>query len=151
MPPRKRAKPPASLTLLPSLPGVRHNAPDLRTAVQTTLDALHADKKLTDADAALAALAARLAERIEQCIDRLQLADDLWREALAQGEDGLAKHIDRLTRDLEAHKMMAELAPHLQRALTELGATPAARAKAPARAPAGSGRLSQLQGQIGTA
>jgi len=150
MPPRKRAAP-AGLTLLPSLPDVRHNAPDLRTAVQTTLDALHADKKLTDADAALAALAARLAERIEQVVDRLQLADDLWREALAKGEDGLAKQIDRMTRDLETHKMMAELAPHLQRALTELGATPAARAKAPARAPGGSGRLSQLQGEIGSA
>jgi hypothetical protein len=146
MPPKSRqSRGVRDMVLLPSMPDARADAPDLRVAVATAVDALRELEAITDADAALVALARRYAERIEAAVDLLVVADDLWHAAVVGGEGGLAQRVDRLVRDLEVHELVAKLGSELQKTLESLGATPAARAKIGLKKPTPGNRLQQLR------
>lgn len=133
------------IVLLPSRQDLRAGTPDLRVAVAEAVDVLRTEKITTAADDALVALALRYAERVEAALDLLVEADDLWRVANAEGENGLAQRVDRLVRDIEVHELVKQLGSELQKTLESLGATPAARAKLNIKPAKSGGRLGQLR------
>jgi hypothetical protein len=114
-------------------------APRLADDVAATVAAL--ESKLQPEDAALAALALRYAQTIDTAAELAELA------AAVPYDPDTAQTVARLRQRVDAHAVMAEVGPKLQAALTELGATPRARAAAAKPAPAGrGGKLAALRG-----
>jgi hypothetical protein len=134
MPPRRR-----NLAAVPPAAPVRERAPDLRDAVRTAIGAMD---WLKESDKAMAALALRQAEVIEQAIER---AEELVavKDAFA-GDEGIYKRLQKLEAQCDAAKAVGWLGPQLQGVLRDLGGTPAARAAMKADKPIG-GRLAQLR------
>lgn len=118
---------------------VPERAPDLRDAVRVSADAMD---WLTPADAAMKALAQRLAQEIETAIDRADQLAALQREAA--GDLDIYKRLKNLEAMCSITKTVGWLGPQLQGVLRDLGGAPAARKALKADRPIG-GRLAQLR------
>lgn len=92
-------------------------------------------------DAALAALAERIARTIDEAAALAEAA------AQVPYDPDTAAQVARLRQRVDAHVVVVDLAPKLQAALDALGATPKARALAGKPPPAGAkSKLSALRG-----
>src|SRR3954465_3130580 len=131
VPPRPR------LAAVPEDP--RERAPDLRDAVAEALDAM---TWLTPSDQALATLARRNAEEIEQAADPAEELAELQREFA--GDPSMFKRLQKLEAMCEVTKTVGWLGPQLQGYLRDLGGTPASRAALKVEKPV-KGRLAHLR------
>jgi ABC-type transporter Mla subunit MlaD len=117
----------------------QQRAPDLREAVRESAAAMDF---LTDADKAMRALAERLAQEIEQAVDRADELAALQRDAA--GDLDVYKRLKKLEAMCSVTKTVGWLGPQLQGVLRDLGGAPAARKALKADKPIG-GRLAQLR------
>jgi len=117
----------------------RERAPDLRDAVKSSIGQM---SWCTPADAAMQALAQRLAQEIETAIDRAEEIAALQREAA--GDLDVYKRLRNLEAMCSVTKTVGWLGPQLQGVLRDLGAAPGARKALTADKPVG-GRLAQLR------
>lgn len=132
MPPRNR-----KLAAVPEQ--TRDRAPDLRDAVKAAVDKMD---WLTDSDKAMAALALRQAEEIEQAVERAELLDQAMKDFA--GDAPMYKRLQKLESMCDATKVVGWLGPQLQGVLRDLGGAPAARKAMQQDKPIG-GRLAQLR------
>jgi len=103
-------------------------------------------------DHVLVALAQRYAEEIEHARAIRDESDLLMRRAIDEGHDGLYEQVKRLRRRIELAETVTKVGPLLNKALEDLLATPAARAKGGVKAsPTAAGRMAQLRGDVGGA
>ncbi len=122
---------------------VPRDVPDLRKSVA---DALKAMTWLGPSDAAIKALALRLAHEIEMAEDRAAEYDGLIREA--GGEPDLYKRIQKLEAMCSTTKLVGWLGPQLQGVLKDLAGNPVARKAMQTDKPIG-GRLAQIRRDAG--
>lgn len=128
------------LTVVPKTISV--DAPDLRDALQAVI----AELAPTDVDRPLYALAMHYAEQIEQARDAQNEAARIMMQTIDEGESGLYEQVKRLRRRIELSETVAKCGPLLQAALTELLATPAAKAKhEKTKSATGAARMAQLR------
>lgn len=119
-------------------------APDLRESVAESVKAM---PWLKESDAAIKALALRLAEQIEEAADRHDLLREL--QAEAGGDIPLQKRLAKLEAMCDVTKLVGWLGPQLQGVLRDLGGTPTARKAMQEEHPVG-GRLKQLREDAGS-
>jgi hypothetical protein len=119
----------------------RPEPPDLRDAVQTALVAM---TWLKPSDAALRALALRIAHEIEEAVDRTREFEALRRHPEIVGDVSAFKRLQALQAMCDATKTVGWLGPQLQGFLKDLGGNPVARAAMKSDKPIG-GRLAQLR------
>lgn len=144
MPPRKRAG--VTLTVVPKPLVV--DAPDLRDAIVNVM----AELAPTDVDRPLFALALLYADELAQAREIRDDSDRLMREMIEQGEEALLSQLRRLRRRIELAETVAKVGPLLQAALSDLLATPAAKAKAQKTvSPTAAGQMSRLRAEAGGA
>lgn len=117
----------------------KERAPDLRDAVK---DALGQMSWCTPADAAMKALAQRLAQEIEAAVDRAEELAALQRDAA--GDLDVYKRLKNLEAMCSVTKTVGWLGPQLQGVLRDLGGAPGARKALAKDKPVG-GRLAQLR------
>jgi hypothetical protein len=105
---------------------------------------------LGPSDAALAALAQRLAAEIEDAADRAAELAALRREILREyGDDeSVVQRLERLEAAYDVTKIVGWLGPQLQGVLRDLGGTPATRRKLQPETKV-EGRLAQLRAVAG--
>lgn len=145
--PRKRDPGGPVLTLLPKLLDPHREAPDLRDAVHKLRAKLIEQGDTAALDEPLLALAQRYAAQIEEAAELEADSERLLESAAEAGEYFLGLEVKRLRRRIELAEIVAKIGPHLNRALADLQATPAARAKSsPAKPARPASRLQQLQG-----
>lgn len=99
---------------------------------------------LGDSDAALKALALRLATEIESALDRSREFDDLATTFATTGDMDAYKRLAKLSAMCDATKLVGWLGPQLQGVLRDLGGTPHGRKTLNEAKPVG-GRLAQLR------
>ena len=114
-------------------------SPDLR---QSVAEAVAAMPWLKESDAAIKALALRLAEQIEEASDRAAELESVMEEFA--GDRSMYKRLQKLEAMCDVTKLVGWLGPHLQGVLRDLGGTPAARKAMQENNPVG-GRLKQLR------
>jgi hypothetical protein len=114
-------------------------APDLRVSVAAAIKTM---TWLTDADAAMMALALRLAQEIEQAGERAELLDEVRTDFA--GDEAMFKRLAKLEAMCDVTKTVGWLGPQLQGVLRDLGGAPAARAALKQTKPVGN-RLAQLR------
>lgn len=135
---------PTKLTIVVP-PALSDDAPNLVDALASVLTEI----TLTAADGVLVALAQRYAEEIEHARDLRDESDRLMRRAIDDGADGLYEQIKRLRRRIELAETVTKIGPLLNKALEDLLATPAARAKGGIKAsPTAAGRMEQLRSAV---
>ncbi|WP_433078887.1 terminase small subunit [Dactylosporangium sp. CA-052675] len=117
----------------------RERPPDLRDAVRGAVDAMD---WLTPTDYALRALALRMAEQIEEAVDRADELRALQREFA--GDESATKRLKALEAQCDMTKAVGWLGPQLQGVLRDLGGTPKGRAELNPDKPVGS-RLAALR------
>lgn len=117
----------------------RNRAPDLRDAVQSSVDAM---PWVTDADSAIKALALRLADEIEAAVDRAEEFAALRTELI--DDPSAYKRLQRLEAMCDATKTVGWLGPQLQGVLKELGGTPVSRKAMKSNEPIG-GSLGRIR------
>lgn len=118
-------------------------APDLRVAVD---EAIRSMPWLEESDAAIVALARRLAQEIEETEDR---AEELGALVAEFGSDrDMFKRLKLLEAKCDVTKIVGWLGPQLQGVLKDLAGNPQARKAMRADAPIG-GRLAQLREAAG--
>jgi len=142
VPPRKKQPEGPTLTLLPKLLDPHREAPDLRDVIHELKAQLELDTK----DRALIALALRYAAEIEDAAELTADVERMLEKAAEAGDHYLSLEVKRLRRRIELAETVAKLGPHLNKALADLLATPASRAKGAAPTAKPAGRLQQLQG-----
>jgi hypothetical protein len=123
----------------------REPTPDLRDAVR---DALAEMKWLQPSDAALAALALRIAAEIESAVERAADLAAVRRDAA--GDESLYKRLQKLEAQCDATKAVGWLGPQLQACLRDIGGTPVARKAMNPDKPIG-GRLAKLRAEAADA
>lgn len=114
-------------------------SPNLRDSVDATVKAM---TWLTPADQALADLARKLAEQIEQAQERADLLKQAYADAA--GDPGMYKRLQRLEAMCDLAKVVQSCSQPLLLALRDLGGTPAARKTMAVEKPMG-GRLAALR------
>lgn len=117
----------------------KERAPDLRDAVKDSIGKM---AWCTPADAAMKALAQRLAQEIETAIDRAEELAALQRDAA--GDLDVYKRLKNLEAMCSVTKTVGWLGPQLQGVLRDLGGAPGARKTLAKDKPVG-GRLAQLR------
>ena len=135
MPPRRK------LAAAPD-PPAHAKAPDLRDSVKAATDAM---TWLQPTDRALADVALKLAEQIEESQARADLLAELYGEV--RGDPGTFRKLQKLEAMCDLAKTVGWLAPQLQGMLRDLGGTPNARKAMQADKPIG-GRLAQLRAGV---
>ena len=100
----------------------RKRAPDLRDAVQSALDAM---TWLKPSDEAIKALALRLADEIEDAVDRAEEFAALRRELI--DDVSAYKRLQKLEAMCDQTKTVGWLGPQLQGVLKDLAGTPMSR------------------------
>lgn len=119
--------------------------PDLRDAVGETIEAM---PWVEDTDAAMVALAKRLAAEIEQVVGRASELQELWAQI---GVDRSAfQRLQKLEAMCDATKVVGWLGPQLQGVLKELGGSPQARKAMQKASPVG-GALASIRANLPTA
>lgn len=116
--------------------------PDLRDAVDAAIDAMPWNR---DTDAAIVALAKRLAAEIEQAVERAEELSDLYAEA--RGDESMIKRLRALEAMCDVTKTVGWLGPQLQGVLKELGGTPQSRKAMQTDSPVG-GALANIRAGI---
>jgi hypothetical protein len=123
----------------------RERPPDLRDAVRSAVDAM---PWLKESDAAIKALALRLADEIEAAVDRAEEFGALRRELI---EDVSAyKRLQRLEAMCDQTKTVGWLGPQLQGVLKDLAGNPVARKAMKPDQPIG-GRIDSLRARANVA
>jgi hypothetical protein len=117
----------------------RKPSPDLRLSVASSVEAM---VWLSDSDRALADVAMKLAEQIEEATERAALLEQLWSEV--RGDKPLSQKLAKLEAMCDLTKTVGWLGPQLQGVLRDLGGTPAARQAMQLDKPIG-GRLADLR------
>jgi hypothetical protein len=135
MPPRRKLNAVPEATTHPT-------ARDLRDGVA---DAIANMTWLSLSDRALADLALKLAEQIEETQERRDLLDQLIGEI--DGDPGLFKRLQKLEAMCDTAKTVGWLGPQLQGYLRDLGGTPAARKALAPDKPIG-GRLAAIRDSL---
>jgi hypothetical protein len=135
--------PSRKLAIVPPVVDSHLDAPDLRDAVHAVV----AELTLTPADGPLVALVQRYAKEIELSVALTAEAEELSAKAALEGDFFLARDVATLRAKVERGEVVAKIGPLLNRALSDLLAAPAARAKAAGGkpSPAAAGRLAQLR------
>ena len=121
----------------------KERAPDLRDAVKASVAEMD---WCTPGDAAMKALAQRLAQEIETAIDRAEELAALQREAA--GDLDVYKRLRALEAMCSVTKTVGWLGPQLQGVLRDLGGAPVAR-KGMVKDKQVGGRLAQLRAAAG--
>lgn len=129
--------------LKPVPPPEPEQVPDLRKAVT---EALKAMPWLGPSDAAIKALAVRLADEIEQAADRAVEYEALMREV--GGDRDLFRRLQKLEAMCSVTKLVGWLGPQLQGVLKDLAGNPVARKAMQTDKPIG-GRLAQIRRDAG--
>jgi hypothetical protein len=129
------------LHVVPKIVDSHLDAPDLRDAVHAVI----AQLTLTPQDAPLVALAQRYAKEIELAVELAAEAERLSVRAAEEGDFFLSRDVATLRAKVERGEVVAKIGPLLNRALSDLLATPAARGKSGKSDGPAAGRLASLR------